>query len=154
MIRKHQRFFNIMQVSLDAISLLLAYFGSVVAKQTSGNFTGNENMYIWSTLWMLPLLLIVYYFMDVYSPMRSRLYRKEVLIITRAHLGGVVIIFSVLFLNKHLEYSREVSLLFAFMGLFLILLERYVIRRTLRQLRRSGYNQKHMLIIGAGPVGT
>jgi Undecaprenyl-phosphate glucose phosphotransferase len=153
MIRKHQRFFNIMQVSLDAISLLLAYFGSVVAKQTSGNFTGNENMYIWSTLWMLPLLLIVYYFMDVYSPMRSRLYRKEVLIITRAHLGGVVIIFSVLFLNKHLEYSREVSLLFAFMGLFLILLERYVIRRTLRQLRRSGYNQKHMLIIGAGPVG-
>jgi Undecaprenyl-phosphate glucose phosphotransferase len=65
----------------------------------------------------------------------------------------VVIIFSVLFLNKHLEYSREVSLLFAFMGLFLILLERYVIRRTLRQLRRSGYNQKHMLIIGAGPVG-
>jgi Undecaprenyl-phosphate glucose phosphotransferase len=142
-----------MQVSLDAISLLLAYFGSVVAKQTSGNFTGNENMYIWSTLWMLPLLLIVYYFMDVYSPMRSRLYRKEVLIITRAHLGGVVIIFSVLFLNKHLEYSREVSLLFAFMGLFLILLERYVIRRTLRQLRRSGYNQKHMLIIGAGPVG-
>jgi Undecaprenyl-phosphate glucose phosphotransferase len=140
-----------MQVSLDAISLLLAYFGSVVAKQTSGNFTGNENMYIWSTLWMLPLLLIVYYFMDVYSPMRSRLYRKEVLIITRAHLGGVVIIFSVLFLNKHLEYSPEVSLLFAFMGL--ILLERYVIRRTLRQLRRSGYNQKHMLIIGAGPVG-
>lgn len=153
MIRKYQRFFNIMQVSLDALLLLLAYFGAVVAKKISGGLIGYGNPYIWGSLWMVLLLLIVYYFMDVYSPMRSRLYRKEVLIVTRAHLGGIVIIFSVLFLNKHLEYSREVSLLFAFVGLSLILLERYIIRRTLRHFRKIGYNQKHMLIIGAGPVG-
>jgi len=153
MIRKYQRFFNIMQVSLDAIMLLLAYFSAVAAKKTSGGLIGYGNLYIWGSLWMVLLLLVVYYFLDVYSPMRSRLYRKEALIIIRAHLVGVVIIFSALFLNKQLEYSREVSLLFAFSGLLLILLERSVIRRTLRHLRKSGYNQKHLLIIGAGPVG-
>src|SRR6185369_16677482 len=61
--------------------------------------------------------------------------------------------FSALFLEKHLEYSREVSLLFAFFSLIFILLERLIVRKTLRHLRHSGYNQKHMLIIGAGPVG-
>src|SRR6266540_1203291 len=124
MIRKHQLFFNVMQVSLDALFLLLAYIGSVLFKL---NWTEIQSgyRYLIATLWVIPLLLIVYYFMGVYSAMRTRLYRKEALIITRAHSLGVVIIYSAFFLNKGLNYSRGVSLLFACIGLFLILLERY-----------------------------
>lgn len=85
--------------------------------------------------------------------MRSRMFRKETLIVFRAHLVGIVIIYSVLFLNKHLEYSRGVSLLFATLGLLVLILERYVIRKTLRLLRHIGFNQKHLLIIGGGPIG-
>lgn len=153
MVKKYQRFLNIMQVSLDATSLLLAYAGSILLKLRSADFTPISPGYIFGPLWMVPLLLVVYYFMAVYSPMRSRMYRKEVLIITRAHLVGIFIIFCALFLHKSQEFSREVSLLFAALGLLFLLLERYIVRRTLRYLRQSGYNQKHMLIIGAGPVG-
>lgn len=153
MIKKYQRFFNIIQVSLDAIMLILAYYAAILFKLTLGTFTGYGKMYIWGALGIVPLLLIVYYFMNVYSPMRSRLYRKEVLIITRAHLVGSVVVFSVLFFNKNLGFSREVSSLYAFFGYFLVLLERYCIRRSLRHFRQIGYNQKRMLIIGAGPVG-
>jgi Undecaprenyl-phosphate glucose phosphotransferase len=153
MIKKYQRFFNIVQIFLDAIVLLLSYFGAIAMKLISGDFVGYGNMYIWGSLWSVPLLLIVYYFMNVYSPMRSRLYRKEVLIITRAHLVGIVIVFSILFLNKQLAFSREVSILYAFFGYSLILLERFILRWALRHFRQIGYNQKQMLIIGAGPVG-
>ena len=153
MIKKHQRLFNIIQVCLDAVCLLIAYTGAIVYKLKFSVFIGFGLKYYWSALWMVPLLLAVYYFMDVYSPMRSRMYRKEVLIITRAHFMGIVTIYSVLFLNKDIQYSREVSLLFALSGLFLILVERYAVRKTLRYLRKMGYNQKHLLIIGAGPVG-
>lgn len=153
MIKKHQRLFNIMQVSLDAISLLIAYTGAIVFKLNITGFAGFGLLYYWGALWIIPLLLVVYHFMDVYSPMRSRMYRKEVLIIARAHFMGVVTIYSVLFLNKDIQYSREVSLLFALLGLSLILIERYFIRKTLRYLRKKGYNQKHLLIVGAGPVG-
>ena len=153
MIKKHQRFFNIIQVSLDALSLLVAYTGAFLVKLSQEDFHLFDYKYVIGACWMVPLLIVVYYFMNVYTPMRSRPFRKEILHITRAHLVGVVTIFSVLFLNKHLEYSREVSLLFAVFGLFLLLLERYIVRKTLRYLRHSGYNQKHMLIIGAGPLG-
>jgi FlaA1/EpsC-like NDP-sugar epimerase len=135
MIRQHQRFFNMIQVSLDAISLLVAYVGAIIARQAAGDFTGYWKTYVWGSIWMVLLLLLVYYFTGVYSPMRSRPYRKEVLILTRAHLVGTIIIFSILFLNKPLEYSRQISLSFAFSGLFLILLERFIIRRTLRYFR-------------------
>jgi len=153
MISKYQRFFKLILITADVFLLLSAYIAAIFFKMHWPTVTLPGGIYIIGPLWMIPLLLVIYYFMDVYSPMRSRLYRKDVLIITRAHLVGVVIIFSVLFLSKNLEYSREVLLIFAFLGLSLILLERYVIRRTLSHLRTIGYNQKHILIIGAGPVG-
>jgi Undecaprenyl-phosphate glucose phosphotransferase len=91
--------------------------------------------------------------MNVYTPMRTRLYRRELMLLVRAHFLGVVTIYSVLFLNKDLQYSREVSLVFALSGFLLIALQRYSVRKTLRSLRKKGYNQKHLLIVGAGPVG-
>jgi Undecaprenyl-phosphate glucose phosphotransferase len=153
MIRKHQRMLNIIQIVLDAISLLIAYSGAIVFKLSVTGFAGFGLVYYWGAIWMVPLLVLVYYFMNVYAPMRTRLYRREVLIFARAHFLGVVTIYSVLFLNKDLLYSREVSLVFASAGFLLIVVQRYFVRKTLRSLRKKGYNQKHLLIVGAGPVG-
>lgn len=153
MVKKHQQFFNIIQVALDALSLLFAHFGAVLMKHSTGDISVIDSKHLFSTLWIIPLLLMVYYFMNVYSPMRSIPYRKEVLLITRAHLVGIVIFDTLLFFNKFLEYSREVSLLFAVFALIILLMERYAVRTVLRYLRKRGYNQKHMLIIGAGPLG-
>lgn len=153
MIKKHQRFFNVLQALLDASFLVFAYIAAFALKQKWIGPDLVTRKYVFSVLWMIPLLLVVYYFLDVYSPMRGRQFRKDVSIIARAHLMGVVIILSVLFLNKNLEYSREVSLLFSVLGLIFILLERYLVRKTLHYLRQSGHNQKYMLIVGAGPVG-
>ena len=153
MIKKHQRLLNIIQIVLDAFSLLIAYTGAIFFKLNVTGFVGFGLIYYWGALWMLPLLLLTYYFMDVYTPMRTRLYRREAITFTRAHFLGVVTIYSVLFLNKDLQYSREVSLVFALAGYSLILVQRYVVRKTLRYLRKNGYNQKHLLVIGAGPVG-
>lgn len=142
-----------MQIGLDALSLLFAYIIAVFFELSGTESTLFGFKYVIGPFWMVPLLLLVYYFMDVYLPMRSRMYRKEVLIIIRAHLAGMVTICSVLFLNKQLEYSRGVAILFAGFGLFFLLLERYAVRRALRYLRQIGYNQKHILIVGTGPMG-
>ncbi len=154
MIKKHQRLFNLIQVFIDAFALLLAYAGAIVFKLNITGFTSFiSSLYYWGASWMIPLLLLVYYLLNVYSPMRSRMYRKEVLIIARAHFIGIVTIYSILFLNKNILFSREVSLLFALSGFCCILLERFLLRMTLRYLRKRGYNQKHLLIVGAGPLG-
>ncbi len=153
MIKKHQRLLNIIQVALDAISLVIAYTGAIAFKLKVTGFAGFGLTYYWGALWMIPLLLLVYYFMDVYTPMRTRMYRREMLLFARAHFLGIVTVYSILFLNKDLQYSREVSLVFALSGFLLIVVQRYLLRKTLRSLRKNGYNLKHVLIVGAGPVG-
>lgn len=153
MIKAHQRLLNIIRVALDALSLLVAYTGAIFFKLNVTGFVGFGFVYYWGAIWMIPLLVLVYYFMNVYAPMRTNLYRREVLTFARAHFLGIVTIYSILFLNKELLYSREVSLVFAISGLILVLTQRYIVRKTLRYLRKKGYNQKHLLIVGAGPVG-
>jgi Undecaprenyl-phosphate glucose phosphotransferase len=91
--------------------------------------------------------------MEGYSAMRTKMFRKEMLMLIRAHGVGIALIYGLLYLGKLYIYSREVLTVFAVLGLFFIVLERYVIRRFLRYLRKTGYNQKHLLIIGAGKVG-
>jgi Undecaprenyl-phosphate glucose phosphotransferase len=152
MIKQHQRFFNIIQALLDAFVLVLAFMSAISLKMGQPGSDIVFHKYMTSLFWMVPILLTIYYFMDVYSPMRSRMFRKEILIILRAHLLGMVAILSLLFLNKDSNYSREVSLLFTLLGLLFLLAERYIIRKTLHYLRKRGYNQKYMLIIGTGSL--
>jgi hypothetical protein len=107
MIKKHQHFFNKILVILDALILVAAYFVAYEIKLERTNAALSSNLYIVGSLWMIPLIIAVYFYMDVYSPMRSRKFRKEMLLILHAHLIGMVFIYSIFFLNKSFDYSRE-----------------------------------------------
>jgi len=153
MIKKHQRFFNLIQTSFDVLILMLAYVAAMIVDRHANFLDESIGVRTIAPLWMVPLLLVVYYFMDAYTPMRSRQFRAEAQILVRAHLMGMVIILSVLYLFEKLHYSREAAIYFAGLGLLFLLAERYSVRWTLRYLRGKGYNQKHLLIIGAGGLG-
>lgn len=153
MIKKHQRFFNLILFALDGFVLTVAYFAAYLYKWDFHPISQMDYLYLRAPLWMIPLLLVVYFFMEVYSPMRSRMFRKEMLAVIRAHAVGMAIIYGLLYLTKMYIYSRVVLFTFGVLGVALILLERYAVRRFLRYLRKTGYNQKHLLIIGGGRLG-
>lgn len=153
MIKKYQRFFNLILFALDGLMLTAAYLLAYVFKWGFDPISQMDFLYLKAPLWMIPLLLLAYFFMEIYSPMRERLFRKEMLLIIRAHAVGMVLIYGLLYLAKLYIYSRIVLFTFGVLGLFLLLLERYFVRKVLRHLRKRGYNLKHLLIIGAGHVG-
>lgn len=153
MIKKHQRFFNLILFALDGLALTVAYLAAYLYKWGLQPVSQMDYLYLKAPLWMIPLLQLVYFFMEVYSPMRSRLFRKEMLMVIRAHAVGIAIVFGMLYMAKLYIYSRAVLAVFGLLGLALLLTERYAVRRALRYLRKIGYNQKHLLIIGAGKVG-
>jgi len=153
LIKQYQRFFNLIMFLLDGIILTIAYFAAYVFKWGFYPISQMDYLYLKAPLWMVPLLLVVYFFMEVYTPMRSRFLRKEFLRIFRAHAVGMVIIYGVLYLAKMYIYSRVVLFTFGILGGILVLLERYAMRRFLRYMRKIGYNQKYLLIIGAGRLG-
>ena len=137
----------------DALILLLAYAGALFSKQVDALFTQNYDLYATTPLWLIPLCLLVYYLSEVYMPMRGITFRKEALLIIRAHLLALGSAFAVLYLFKITDFSRQVFIVFGLLGLFLLLVERALLRRTLKRMRSIGYNKKYVLIVGAGRRG-
>jgi Undecaprenyl-phosphate glucose phosphotransferase len=153
LLKKHLTFLNLILLVTDGAFLTIAYFAAYVQKWGLTPISQMNYLYLKAPLWMIPLLLAVYFFMEGYSAMRTKLFRKEMLMIIKAHAVAIALIYGMLYLGKAYIYSREVLTVFGLLGLFLVLVERYCIRLSLRYLRKTGYNLKHMLIIGAGKVG-
>jgi len=153
MVRKNLRFFKVVQISLDATLLFIAFVGAGFLKLYDGIPDNDSGASPQSCLWMVPLLLLIYSLMEVYSPLRRRSFRHEALTVAKAHLAAVVTSFSILFLAEELRYSREIAVYFATLSGVLILAERFVACRVMRTLRYKGLNQKHILVVGAGPLG-
>jgi len=153
LLKKYQRFFNLIVFALDGLVLTISYFAAYVFKWGFYPISQMDYLYLKAPLWMIPLVLTVYFFMEVYSPMRSRMLRKEMLLVIRSHAVGMILIYGLLYLTKMYIYSRVVLFTFGVVSLALILMDRFIMRRVLRYLRSIGYNQKHLLIVGAGTVG-
>ncbi len=153
MVKKYQRFFNVLQISLDALTLMFAFVAAMMVDKQVDVLAQNSRSELIAAIWMVPLLISSYYFMDVYTPMRSRMFRKEARMVARAHFVGIFMTMSVLFIHQQAHLSREAAIYFAGLGLLFLLVERYMVRHMMRYVRRKGYNQKHVLIIGAGVMG-
>ena len=152
MIRKYNSLLKYLIMLVDMLTIASAYLGVVFLKfYGSSNFERNNYIFVISIV--IPLFIVLYYLNDAYAPMRDRLYRTELLSIIKAHFIASVLVLSALFLSKKLDFSREVALSFCGYSLLLIMAERYTVRKLVRFVRAQGFNLKHVLIIGAGPVG-
>src|SRR5690349_3230200 len=111
MIKKYQQLFNLAQVCLDGFSLLLAYTATVAWKLHSGYLYDAKGLHVIRPFWMTVMLMCAYHVVGLYTPMRSRPFRTEMVMLARAHFLGFLAIFAVLFIDRSRVYSREVYLL-------------------------------------------
>jgi len=158
MIKSHQRFLNSILVLIDAVvislALILAWF---IRFKTS--FFSESEWHLSFTTYMIPLILIIplylliYDALGLYTPHRTKKIDSEIWSIIKANVIGLLILMSALFIVKQIHYSRYVLLLFAFFSVLLSTLERTILRKILRIIRKKGFNLKHILVIGAGDLG-
>ena len=152
MIKKYNSIIKYLFIAVDIIAIAIAYYSSVFLKFKSGA-VDNLSVYTYSFPWIVLLFIVVYVANDAYSPLRGRLFRTEVLILTKSSFIASVIALSILFINTNIDFDRDIAIEFCLFSLITVLVERYVIRSILREIRSKGFNQKHIIIIGAGPVG-
>jgi len=150
MIKKYQHIFNLGQVCLDGGTLLVAYAAAAVLKLQAGYLHDASGLHVLRPLWMIVMLICAYQLLGLYTPMRSRTFRTELLMVARAHFFGFLGIFAILFIDRSRVYSREMSLLFVSLSFVSMAAERFAVRRVLGALRRHGYNRKFIVVVGAG----
>ena len=104
-------------------------------------------------IFIVPLYLLLYYAFNLYTPKRHRAGGLNYPILLWQNTVGILIVFAGFFLV--LSYTEEAKnfsrSMFAYFYIFNIVLEeveRLVVRGFLRSIRRRGYNQKHILLVG------
>jgi Undecaprenyl-phosphate glucose phosphotransferase len=100
--------------------------------------------------------LVIALWMTVFSSMRvyqsRRMLRRthEVQLILKSHGVAMLFFIALTYLFSEYKYSRAVMLYFGILGAFMLVLFRLSLRNGLREIRRRGYNLRHILGVGEG----
>ncbi|MBU3197396.1 undecaprenyl-phosphate glucose phosphotransferase [Clostridium algidicarnis] len=153
MIKKNQQIFNKTLVILDALGILVSFFIAWYIRIKSGlidlemgYLTLRE--YFIPVLIMIPIYIIIYNFNKLYEVHRLKFLTEEMGNVIVSNVVGIMCFTMVLFLFKQVHYSRVLLLIFAITSTIVASLERALIRLTLREFRKKGYNKKHIIFIG------
>ncbi len=158
MIKDNQQHFNRLQVVIDAVVVIVAYAFAWWLKFSSG-FVDKEigvlsfEFYMRALILIVPLYILLYYAFNLYTPKRVQGRRLEFSNIVLANTVGLLILMAGFFLalsySEQLKnFSRSMFIYFFMINIILEEIERLMIRAFLRSIRKNGYNQKHILLVG------
>lgn len=156
MIKDNQKYFNRLQVLLDAaivvISYILAWFIKFRILDAEGGAL-SMGQYFRVLYVAVPGYLILYSMFHLYTSKRDTKSKYEISSILMANAVGIGCFMIIQYLLKQMHFSREMLLMFAVGNSLLMVFSRGVIHYVLRSLRKKGYNLKHMILVGYSRAG-
>lgn len=157
MIKDNQRFLNNLHVLLDVLiicaSYALAWLLTIVAPIfPAGHGVLPPQVYFTALIPIVPAYLLLYWAFHLYEPKRTHSKRAELWHICQACAVGLMLLTSILFAFRRSGYfgnfSTRMLVAFSIIDITLTTIERFGIRYILSRLRRKGFNQKHVMLVG------
>lgn len=152
MIKDNQKHLNRIHVLIDASIIILTY---LIAYWIVFGYLGKhlglpKGVYFEGLIFLVPGGLMLYWFFHLYEPMRVMGRRLELFNVMKANAVLLLLMALVLYLGKDKlqHFSRPMTFLFVGMNFFVEASFRLSLHSFLRSMRRRGYNQKHVLLIG------
>ncbi len=154
MIRENQRFLNHLNMLLDGLLVFIALPVSFWLRFTL--FPGVPTVplirYVQAAAFLGPGHVLLYAFMGLYESVRKkRLYRDLGGIVWANTLGFILFQMS-LFLLRDVHFSRGALVIYFLLVNCLTGGKRIFVRKVLYRFRKQGYNQKFVVLVGAGPL--
>ncbi len=153
MIRRNQKYLNKLHVLMDAIIIVIAYasawaikFETILFREDIGRL--DIKYYFYALAMIVPGYLFLYAICRLYTPKRMHGQRYEIFNIVRANAFGLLIIIFILYQIKLIDFSRVMMFLFCGLNILYEVIARVFLRMLLRSIRRKGYNQKHIVLVG------
>ena len=156
MIKDNQRHFNRLLVVIDAIAVIVSYLLAWVIRfpVLEGDPGLSFVHYCYMLIPLVPYTLFVYFAFNLYTPKRVKGRRLEAGNVFQANAVVLITILVCLqIFNKQLpnytrDFSRMVLFLYFVINTFSGIMVRNAIRYILWKIRRSGFNLKHILLVG------
>ena len=153
MIRDNQKYFNRLHVVVDLLIIEASYMASWYLKFKTTLFNHESgrlsfDTYMNASWFIIPLYMLLYLAFHLYTSKRVQGRRLEFGNILKANVLGLMIVLTVLYILKQHNFSREMLFIFFVINVLLEVLMRAVIRLVLHMMRKSGFNMKHILLVG------
>ncbi|QFF97993.1 undecaprenyl-phosphate glucose phosphotransferase [Psychrobacillus glaciei] len=158
MIRGKERFITQLYMGVDftfiQISFFIAWFVRfyLINDEQLGAYLPRSSYFLWNLVYSISYLLVAFV-IGLYAPKRRLKFAREVTKIFQAHLFSMFILLSILFIVKTIDISRIFLVLYFTIGIMVAVIYRFIVKQSLRNLRRKGYNRQFVLILGAGSIG-
>lgn len=156
-IRGRERFLTKLYAFVDFAMMQGAFFLAWVLKfkvfhDGIGGYLPLEDYLFWSFVYGA-IAIVIGYLVELYASKRKEKFSNELAKVLQVHTLSMFILLSVLFTFKTVDVSRSFLLLYFAWNLTLVSIYRYIVKQSLRKLRKKGYNKQFVLIIGAGSIG-
>ena len=152
MIKDNQKYVNRLHILIDAAVIAASYWFAWFLKFETGIFESVRSLsfqyYMTALLLIVPMYLILYSAFNLYTPKRVQGRRLELANIVKANTLGLFILIGILYLLKIIDFSRSMLVIFFFVNIAVEETVRMTIRIVLRDMRRKGLNQKHIVLVG------
>lgn len=155
MIKDNQKYFNRLNLLIDAVIVACSYmlawylkFESIFARKRLGVGVLKMETYFYALYFIVPGYVILYYFFDMYTSKRTARKKYEVYGILKANTVGALLFIVALYVVNQPNFSRSMIFIFYAINIVLTTLSRQVLRNTLQYFRRKGYNLKYILLVG------
>ena len=153
MIKNNQKLLNTFHVVIDALAIIFSYVAAWYIRFRSGIFEMapwylSVNEYMRVLVFLVPEYLLLYYIFQLYTPKRVQGRRLEAWRIIQANVIGLMTFILLLYLARESDFSRTMMFIFFCVNVFVEVVGRNILREELRNIRKKGYNQKHILLVG------
>ena len=158
MIKKNQRYFNWINRLSDMALVYISYVVSVcfwifLLKHDKNNISIRFIAENPGPLLILAFVfIVVFQYGGMYDSFRFQKIRSEMWQLLKLHLLCVMLGVGCIFLFKLRDFSRGVIGCYAVLAYVLFALKRVILRTSLYFIRKSGMNQKHVLLVGCGTL--
>lgn len=160
MIKENQKVLNIINVITDFFILLLSYIGATYIRFCCIYVWYEEKVpalwVAWNKQYFVAALLfalvetVFFYAANVYSHNRRMRVRQELVRIIESGALAVLLLMALLYLTRIVDFSRIAIAIYYILSSMLLVAKRVVLRLSLKYLRKKGYNQKHVILVGNG----
>ena len=158
MLKRHSEFFKNLLFLSDLFLVSGCWLAAYFIRFSAPVFPVTKGIppiepYLWLILPILLVWGICFSSFNLYRPRRMGSHLAEFLDLGKANTLCILILVALTFFFKTFEFSRLVILYFWVFNLVVLGFSRMMFREILRLLRRLGYNQRHVMVVGAGLLG-
>ncbi len=153
MIKENQRLLNGLNVISDGAILLLSLplaFWIRFYVLPDGVITVPLEEYLVLNILLVAVHLFAFASAGLYRSFRQKQLGKELARLWLLSALIMLVLLSVLFLRRNVDYSRVTLAIYLVLSGALLSGKRIVLRTLLRYFRSLGYNQKHVIVLGQG----